>query len=325
MVISTGRYETTAKFLVVRIRKGWPFASLYGLWDGVAGDVLRGSLSAVVKNNNYFPRLTNLGKSANISDSYPSSLVETYLLLDRLHTVLCGTGLLVGDRELPFDFLGRFDGISRSLFGLGIQDARLFLHFLKLAMENSEGYRPDDKKQSGEDNHPPVGIGKPIHGFLWILARAVMPLHTRTRFGLFSFHGSSGSQPRVGEVPFELDRIYRYVWWFTTNSSCWRAVPRPSRTRTESSRHWSRAKQAARPSFESVGSKPPISSSPPSPSPISHAERLRFSFCLLLILCALASALDRSSLPIALFAQGSSACEPKLTQCAPVSYWNSQR
>ena len=72
-----------------------------------------------MENNNNFPRLTNLGKSANVSDSYPSSLVETYLSEYDLHTVLCGKRLLVGDHELPFDFLGGFDGISRSLLGLG--------------------------------------------------------------------------------------------------------------------------------------------------------------------------------------------------------------
>src|ERR1019366_861138 len=55
-----------------------------------------------------------------------------------------------------------------------------------------------------------------------------------------------------------------------------------------------------------------------SPSPTSLAERLRFSFCLLLTSCALVSALDLSPLPIALSARGSSACEPTPTQCASV-------
>src|ERR1039458_10160342 len=57
----------------------------------------------------------------------------------------------------------------------------------------------------------------------------------------------------------------------------------------------------------------PTSSSPPSPSPTVPAERLRFSFCLLPILCAWVSALDHSPLPIVLAARGSSACEPRLT------------
>ena len=57
----------------------------------------------------------------------------------------------------------------------------------------------------------------------------------------------------------------------------------------------------------SVGSKQ-SSSAAPLPSPISHRERLRFSFCLLLILCAWVSSYplghSRISLPIALSARG---------------------
>ncbi len=57
----------------------------------------------------------------------------------------------------------------------------------------------------------------------------------------------------------------------------------------------------------SVGSKQ-SSSAAPSPSPTSHAERLRFSFCRLLILCAWVSpcplGYSRISSPIALFARG---------------------
>src|ERR1019366_7465954 len=74
----------------------------------------------------------------------------------------------------------------------------------------------------------------------------------------------------------------------------------------------------------SVSPKPP-SAAAPSRLPTSPAVRLLFSFCLLLILCAWVSARDLSPLPIALSARGSSACGPKLTQCASLSCRNSRR
>ena len=89
---------------------------------------------------------------------------------------LCSLGLFVGYGQLPFHPLGGFNRISRSLLRLGIQNASLRLHLPELAIEHYEGNHAHDKKEGRKNDHPPVGIAKPIHGFLRILRGSAMDI-----------------------------------------------------------------------------------------------------------------------------------------------------
>jgi hypothetical protein len=100
----------------------------------VGGDVLRESLSAVVKNNNYFPRLTNLGESANIFDSYPSSLIGSHRGLSSFYAIACGLGR-------------NFSGLGSDFGGFG----RTF-HLAKLAVVNSGNDNAGYQQQAVDDD-----------------------------------------------------------------------------------------------------------------------------------------------------------------------------
>ena len=128
------------------------------------------------------------------SDSNPRSLLQAHLFRNYFDLISRGLGLLVRNSELPFNFLGGFDGISRSLLGLGIQDRGLLLHLSELAIKHNERHHADDKQESGENYHPPIGIAKPIHGLLWILAGAVMDIFAMWLIRIRSRRGNSGRE-----------------------------------------------------------------------------------------------------------------------------------
>jgi hypothetical protein len=98
----------------------------------------------------------------------PSPLIYPHLRLDRIRTVLSRLRLLSSYPQLAIDFLTGFDGISRSLLSLGVQDASLGLHFLELAMEDPSSVGAHGKQKNRDPNHVPIGIPKPWIGVLWL-------------------------------------------------------------------------------------------------------------------------------------------------------------
>ncbi len=125
---------------------------------------------------------------------YPWALILPHLSLDGPNAVLGSFGLFIRNSELSLDSFCRFDGIRCSLLGLGIQDVGLFLHLPELAIEHHERHGTHDKEEGSEDHHPPVGIAKPIHGFLWILAGAVMDIFSMWLIRIRSRNSNSGRE-----------------------------------------------------------------------------------------------------------------------------------
>jgi hypothetical protein len=99
-----------------------------------------------------------------------------HLLLERIYVRISSIGLMLSDIELLLNFLGRFNGITRSLLGLAIEDARLFLHLFELTVENSESYSPNAQSQSGEGDHHPIWVSEPARGGLWLFVGAAMDI-----------------------------------------------------------------------------------------------------------------------------------------------------
>lgn len=75
--------------------------------------------------------------------------------------------LLFGERQLAFNFISSLSRIRSGLFSLG-------LHFLKLPIEDSQRSNADDQRKASEDYHPPIRIGKPVFGWVWITGGSLM-------------------------------------------------------------------------------------------------------------------------------------------------------
>ncbi len=108
------------------------------------------------------------------AETDPSPLIYPHLRLDGVRTVLSRFRLLSSYRQLAVNFSSRFDGIRRSLLGLGVKDFRLSLHFLELAMENLGGVDAYSKQKKGDPYHVPSRVLEPWIGTLWICIGLVL-------------------------------------------------------------------------------------------------------------------------------------------------------